>query len=304
MTLHHHHSPQISFCSARMCSSVLRSTEVLEPKPSIVALPGVNCRIYGHLQSGAFGGQWTGKWKFMSTSLKGSKKWRQARSARWVSCHTYWHSTAPLAHRDSPILLVKGKGWFKFPPRTLTPVSYESLQCMMQSLQHRTGRGTIQRWLRSPGFLSTNFFLVHFLMMHSGDYSSWFSLLSSMSSLYLGTRIFLFISPLSLCIIVFKKLFCILCLSHEGMTQSAYQYPLPSQSPPISGSPPISFHSISQLKTGGMAPISWGSQHPHGGSGPPVTLAPEDLMPSSGLLEYQAHTCSVHTYMHTLTHLK
>lgn len=53
-----------------------------------------------------------------------------------------------------------------------------------------------------------------------------------------------------------------------------------------------------------MAPISCGSQNPHGVPGPPVTLAPEDLVPSSGLLEYQAHACRVHTYMDTFTYLK
>lgn len=102
-------------------STICMDSRALEPKPSVLALPGVNCRIYGHLQSWAFGGQWTGKWKFMSTSRKGSKKWRQARSARWVSCHTCWHSTAPLAHRDSPILLVKEKSWFKFSPKDFNP---------------------------------------------------------------------------------------------------------------------------------------------------------------------------------------
>lgn len=174
-------------------------SRALEPKSFILALPEANCRIYGHLQSWALGGQQTGKWEFTSTSLKGSRKWRKACSARGVFCHTCWRSTALLAHGDSLILPGKKRVGSKFPPRTLTPVSYDSLQCMMQPLQRRTRRGTIQRWLQSLGSLSTNFFLAYFLMLHAGDYSSRFSVLSSMSSLDLGTRIFLFISPLSVC---------------------------------------------------------------------------------------------------------
>lgn len=174
-------------------------SRALEPKPSILALPAANCRICGHLQSRALGDQQTGKWEFTSTSLKGSKKWCKTCSAHWVFCHTCWRSTAPLTHGDSLILPWKKRVGSKCPPRTLTPVSYDSLQCMMQPLQHRTRRGTIQRWLQSLRFSSTNVFLAYFLTLQSGDYSSRFSVLSSMPSLYLGTRIFLFISPLSVC---------------------------------------------------------------------------------------------------------
>jgi hypothetical protein len=41
--------------------------------------------------------------------------------------------------------------------------------------------------------------------------------------------------------------------------------------------------------------------HIQGSSQPPVTLAPGDLMPSSGL-DGELHTCGVHTHTHTLTH--